>query len=305
MKRHTSAPTVGSSTISINGGSDMTLTVASGQTTGFAFAFTASDDNSCLNAASTSEITSYRVSLYRSGIGSTTCSTATSSYNANNCYPSALATTTWNFTCTASSTSCTGSSDVDKVFDCTFPLWYIADPTDGTATSTQYPTENWLAQVQAIDDNSATGSLAQGAIGVEVTSFLAFALSTSTLSIAYGSLEPGQQTDPIVATTTIVATGNVGLDKDVIGESMCTTYTGSQLCPNSSTSTISESEQVFATSTLSYASSTPLSSTTIQEIEINVPKSIATSTQASANAYWGIRVPSGITFSGSYISFLL
>ncbi len=291
------APSVASSTISINGGTDIILTTEAGQTTGFTLQFTAADNNSCINAASSSEVVSYQLSLYRSGVSSSTC-TPTSSYNANNCYVSSVPTTTWNISCTASTTSCTGASDTDKMWNCTFPLWYIADPTDGTATTTQYPTQNWLAQVRAVDDNSATGSLAEGSIGVEVTSFLAFALNT--LSIPYGSLEPGQQMDPITATTTIAATGNVGLDKDVTGESMCTTYTGSTLCPSLSTSTIPESEQVFATSTVTYAQGTALSSTTPQEIEINVPKSTATSSQATNNAYWGIRVPGTITFAGDY-----
>ena len=291
------APTVSSSTISINNGSNITLTVGAGQTTGFPLSFYTADNNSCLNSASTTEVMSYQLSLYRSGVASTTC-TPTGTYNANNCYVSTAASTTWNLSCTASTTSCTGSTDTDQLWNCTFPLWYIADPTDGTATSTQYPTQNWLAQVRAIDDNSATGSLSEGGIGVEVTSFLAFALNT--LTIPYGALQPGEQNDPLVATTTISATGNVGMDKQVQGTSMCTTYTGSTLCPNSSTSTIADSEQHFATGTVSYASSTALSSTTVQEIEINVPKSTATTTQATASAYWGIRVPATITFSGNY-----
>lgn len=292
------APTTSPSTISINGGSDIILSVESGETTGFTLQFITADNNSCENASSGDEITDYSLSLYRSGVSSTTCTPGVGSYDANDCYPSELATTTWNLTCTASSTSCTGPTDLDQVWDCTFPLWYIADPTDGTATSTQYNTENWLAQVQAIDDDFATGSLSESSVGVEVTSFLAFALNT--LTIPYGALEPGNQTDPLVATTTIAATGNVGLDKDVQGESMCTTYTGVTPCPNSASSTISASEQVFATSTVAYADATSLSSTTQQEIEVNVPKSTATSTQAEASAYWGIRVPISITFAGDY-----
>lgn len=294
------APTVTAAATSINGGVDMILTVESGETTGFTLAFTTADDNSCdaAGGGAGDEITDYDLSLYRSGVASTTCTVLAGAYNANSCYPSGLDTSVWNLACTASTTSCTGATDTDMVWNCTFPLWYIADPTDGTATSTQYSTQNWLAQVRGIDDDALTGSSSESTIGVEVTSFLAFALNT--LSIPYGSLEPGQQTDPIVATTTISATGNVGLDKDVQGESMCTTYTGSTLCPNSATSTINAQEQVFGTSTVTYAQGTPLSSTTAQEIEINVPKSTATSSQASANAYWGIRVPGTITYAGSY-----
>ncbi len=293
------APAITSSLISLvqASGTDMYLTVESGQTTGFTLQFTATDNNSCLTSASTSEVTNYRLSLYRSGLGASGC-TPTSTHNANNCYVSSVPTTTWNLSCTASSTSCTGSSDPSQVWNCTFPLWYIADPTDGSTTTTQYPGQNWLAQVQGIDDDNATGSLSVSDSGVDVRSFLAFALNT--LTIPYGALEPGQQNDPLIATTTISATGNVGLDKSVEGESMCTSYTASTLCPNSSTSTIPESEQKFATGTVTYASATALSSSTVQEVEVNVPKSTATSTQATNNAYWGIRVPGTISFAGFY-----
>lgn len=294
-------PTVATSTFSLNGDTNMALTVAAGQTTGFTMQYTVTDNNSCLNAASTSEITSYRMALYRdgSGVSSTTCLGDTSgSYNPNNCYTGAVATTTWNLSCTASSTTCGGATDPTQIWTCTFPLWYVADPTDGTATSTQYSTLNWKSAVNAIDDNSATSTLTQHAAGVEVTSFLAFALNS--LTIPYGSLEPGQQNDPIVATTTISATGNVGLDERLEGESMCTGYTSTSTCVNSSTSTIPASEQVYATSSRTYASSTSLSSTTPTELEVNVFKSTATSTQATGNTIWGIRVPGTITLAGNY-----
>lgn len=293
------APTVSGAVTSINGGSDIILTTEAGETTGFTLSFTTSDNNSCdaAGGGSADEITSYNLSLYRSGVGSTTC-TAAGVYNANNCYPSGVATTTWNLSCTASTTSCAGSGDTDMVWNCTFPLWYIADPTGGTATSTQYPSQNWLAQVRGIDDDAAVGAYAESNTGVNVQGLLAFALNT--LSIPYGALEPGQQTDPLIATTTIAATGNVGLDKDVTGQSMCTTYTGSTPCPGSASSTIPESEQVFGTSTVSYAQGTPISSTTPAFVDINVPKSTSTSTQATANAYWGIRVPATITYAGNY-----
>ncbi len=279
-------------------GTDMFITVESSETTGFTLSFVTTDNNSCINSASTTEVTGYELSIYRSGIGSTTCSVAAGAHNANYCYSSGVPTTTWNLNCTASTTSCTNSSDLDQTWDCTFPLWYVADPTDGTASTTQYPSQNWLAQVQAIDDDNATGTLFESSSGVDVRSFLAFALNT--LTVPYGALEPGQQNDPLIATTTIEATGNVGLDKTVEGESMCTSYTASTLCPNSSTSTIPESEQRFATGTVSYASATALSSSTAQEVEVNVLKSTSTSTQAEANAYWGIRVPASISFAGFY-----
>jgi hypothetical protein len=296
------SPTVSGALISLAQPSvtDIFLTVPAAQTSGFTLSFTTSDNNSCdaVGGGNGDEITGYALSLYRSGIGSTTCGVGAGSYNANSCYTSGVATSTWNLSCTASTTSCTGSGDTDMVWDCTFPLWYVADPTGGTASTTKYPSQNWLAQVQAIDNNAASGPLSESSVGVRVQSLLAFALNT--LSIPYGSLEPGQQNDPLVATTTISATGNVGIDKDVTGESMCTTYTAATHCPNSASSTIPENEQVFATSSVSYAQGTSISSTTPNLVDLNVFKSTSTSTQAFANAFWGIRIPGSITYAGAY-----
>lgn len=294
------SPSVSGATISLNGGTNMILTNAATQTPGFTIQYTVTDNNSCINASSQPEVAGYQLGVFRSGIGSTTCSgTNLSSYNPNNCYPG-IATTTgaWNLSCTASTTSCTGATDTTKVFDCTFPLWYVADPTDGTSTSTQFSTQNWSVAVSAFDDNGASSTLSTTTSPVEVVSFLSFSLNT--LSIPYGALQPGSQTDPIVATTTISATGNVGLDQRLSGESMCTTYTTSQHCPVSATSTIPESEQVYATSSVTYAQGVALSSTTAAELELNVLKPTATSTQTTGSTYWGIRVPGVITLAGSY-----
>lgn len=284
------APTVDGSTISLIQGTStsLILTVEAGETTGFTLSFVTTDNNSCdapggLNAWD--EVTDYDLSIYRAGSGnsSSTC-TSSSPLNGSNCYPSDSAPVAWNLTCTASTTTCAGSADTTMQWDCTFPLWYIADPTDGTATSTQYSTNDWRAQVRGIDE-AATGPFSETTSPVNVTSFLAFALNT--LSIPYGSLEPGQETPFLSATTTIAATGNVGLDKDVQGASMCGTYTTASPCLPNDLSTIPENMQVFtATTSETYASAlgfgNTLSSTTPKEIEINVPKSTATSSPAVA-----------------------
>lgn len=300
------APTVTGSTISLVQATttDILLTVEAGETTGFRLTFDTSDNNSCdaIGGGLGDEVTSYNLSLYRSGIGSTTCSSS-STFNANNCYPSDSAPSAWNLVCTASTTTCTGNTDTDMSWSCTFPMWYIADPTEGTATQTPYFGQNWRAQVRGIDDDAAVGGFSESTIGVNVKALLAFSMG-STPSIPYGSLEPGQKNETLVATTTISATGNVGLDKDVQGSSMCSTYTNASPCAPSATSTIPESEQVFGTSTVSYTfaegAGHTLSSTTPKEIEINVPKSTSTSTQAARSAYWGIRVPGTISYAGAY-----
>lgn len=295
-------PSVSAAQITLNNGTNLTLTVGAGQTTGYSLQYVATDNNSCLNATAGNEITRNIVSVYRSGVGSTTCNGTAGAYNANNCYGSRIATSTWNLSCTASSTSCGGAADTTQIFNCTFPLWYIADPTDGTATSTQFSTQNWRAAVSAIDDNSATSTFTQSSIGQEVISFLAMALNT--LAIPYGSLEPGQKTDPIVATTSVRATGNVGLDQLLTGKSMCTNFTNAVSCRNSATSTIADLNQVFGTSSVSYGTATAtgrtLSSTTQKELEINIKKSTTTSVQATGRTFWGINVPATITLAGAY-----
>jgi len=298
------APYVNAGDVTLNDGGDIVLTVAEGETAGFELQFAASDNNSCENASAGDEIVDWNVSVYRTTVGSSSCAVA-GDYDANSCYTSEVPTGTWNISCTASSTSCTGPTDLNVVYDCSFPLWYIADPTDGSATNTVHFATDWSAAVAAIDDNAATGTLAAGQAPngrQELTSFLSIALDT--LAIPYGALEPGQRTDPLVASTTLRATGNVGLDQLLTGESMCTTYTSSVTCPNSASSTIAALNQVFATSTVSYAAAQGdgfiLSSTTQNELEINIPKSTATSSQSSGETYWGIEVPLAITLAGAY-----
>ena len=179
---------------------------------------------------------------------------------------------------------------------CTYNLWFVADPTDGTATSTEYSTENWLASVQVSDDNFATSTLTETQTGNEMTSFLSFNVSTAT--IPYGSLEPGQDTGTLNVTTTIQATGNVGLDESLYGDDMCPTF---PTCFGAATNTIAIANQEFATSSLAYGSGTDLTaSTSPSELEINVNKTVATATLATGDTLWGIAVPGTITLAGDY-----
>jgi hypothetical protein len=299
------APTVGAAQITVNNGQNIVLSQEAGQTTGFSLQYVVTDNNSCENSVAADEVRDYVVSVYRSGVGSTTCNGASGAYNANNCYVSGVATSTWNLNCVATTTpaDCTGATDTTQTWSCTFPLWYIADPTDGGATNTPFFAQNWRAAVSAVDDNFATSTThTQSSIGQELLSFLS--LTLNTLAIPYGQLEPGQKTDPLVATTTIRATGNVGLDQLLTGKSMCTNFTNAVACRNSATSTIAESNQVFATSSVTYGFATSalrtLSSTTQKELELNVRKSTSTVTAQTGRTYWGILVPASITLAGSY-----
>ncbi len=280
---------------------NLTLTVPSATSGPFKVQFTVADNNGCINASSTSEIASNIMATYRSGITQANCSTA-ANYNSNNCYAATSTMFTPFYTCTqdAAVNACSGASDSDVGYTCTFSLWYNADPTDA---STQYTAENWLASVRATDDNSLNSAFTEGTVGNELVSFLAFDVSES--AVAFGSLQPGDQNDPITATTTLYAVGNVGLDEDIYGDTMCTNWTAPGSCDaggiNPATEIAISYQKVATTTYSSYASATALtSSSSPTSILVNVPKTTSTSSPQSRNTYFGIQIPIAITLAGSY-----
>jgi hypothetical protein len=181
------------------------------------------------------------------------------------------------------------------VWNCTFPLWFLADPTD---SSSPFNTASWTAAIAGVDDDNATGTLTTGTNFVDILTFPALALLTA--EIPYGALEPGAPAGPLTASTTIQAVGNAGLDQNVEGESMCTTFGIGNECPTSATSTVAENNQRFGTSSVAYASGFTLSSTTPFQLELNVRKSTSTSVFAEGRTFWGIQVPGTITLAGAY-----
>lgn len=296
------APTLLGGDIVLNGGLDIVLTQEADETTGFTLDFTVRDANSCITATSSTEIIDYDVVVYRASYGTTTCSGLAGAYNPNYCYTNGVATTTWNLSCTVAGGSCTGATDDTVEYDCTFPLWFVADPTDpGPNTPGPFDADYWRAAVTARDDDLALSPFVGGTNStVDVISFTALDLLTA--SIPYGALEPGQNTNNTNATTTVRSVGNTGLDQLLIGESMCPTFAVGNECDPSITDTVPEDQQKFSTTTFNYTSgfSLTLSSTTNQELELNVEKATSTSIASSGVTYWGIAVPASITLAGSY-----
>lgn len=297
------APTIAGGDIDLNGGLDIALTVPGGETTGFTLDFTLSDANSCINSggATSSEIIGYDVSIYRSSF-SAACDPDAPTYNPNNCYPSSLATTTWNLTCTASTTSCTGTTDPTQLFECSFPLWFVADPTDPDPdTPASFAADNWVAEVRGADDQYATGTSATNTSQlVEVLQFTALNLLDG--EIPYGSLTPGENTGSLGTSTTVENVGNTGLDQEVDGESMCGTFTATNTCAVNASSTIPAYEQQFASTSILYDDPIVkvLSSSTPTEADIDVNKTTSTSSPTTGDTFWGIEVPLSITVAGSY-----
>jgi hypothetical protein len=306
------APTVLGGDITLNAGSALVLTEPGGETTGFTLDFTLRDANSCLNAASSSEfaVVPYTVSVFRSSYGTTTCTGAAGSYDPNYCYPSGIATTTWNLSCTATTTCASPNQDYMD-YTCTFPLWFVADPTDaGPNTPAAYSADNWSVGVAGRDDDALSGVMSTTSNAQELNS--ASYIGIANNAISYGGIEPGDNSGTLSAISTTINLGNTGLDQEVIGESMCGTFAIGNECPTYATSTIPEWRQQFSTTTYSYDSDATegggllnpnilqLSSSTQQELELNINKSTSTSTPQVKDTYWGIAVPIAITLAGSY-----
>lgn len=292
-------PSVTAATISLvdtDNSGNLTLLTPHASTTGFKVQFEVTDNNSCLNASSTREIGTTTINVYRSSVTQAACMVS-GDYNSNSCYTAQSS--LFPISCTQDVASCSGASDVSATWTCTHTLWYNADPTDA---STQYTADNWLASVQAYDNNYATSTLTESTTGNELSSFLAFDVSST--SISFGALEPGQQNDPLATTTDLLAYGNVGLDEDLYGDTMCTTWTTADSCDvggvNAGTK-IPVSNQKFATSSVAYAAGNTLTSSTSPTLLlINVPKTTATSSPQTKNTWWGINIPSAITLAGNY-----
>ena len=260
---------------------DLTLTTPEGETSGFKVKFTVTDNNSCLNASGGDEISSAIINVYRSGIGQANCQ-ASGDYNANNCYPDAY--TSWTPSCSQDAGTCSGASDSDANWTCTFSLQYHADP---TVDNSQYPSENWLASVQATDDDSATSSLTESATGNEMGMFLAYSVLESNIS--YGNVGAGSTSAQ--QETTVKATGNVGLDENLSGTDMTS---------GANTIAVTQQEHSF-TDGFTYGSGTDLT-TTSTEYELNCPKTTTTGSPATKKTYWLLQVPENTppgTYSGT------
>lgn len=297
------APTIAAASISLinrNGatGTPMTLLTPGGLTTGYRLVFTVADNNGCQNKAAGAEDVLATTTIYRSG-RTGLCKVA-SDWDQNMCYPSASAYT--NISCSQDAGSCSGAGDSDSTWTCNYSLWSTSDPTD---VGSKYPGENWLASVQAQDDNGLDSSFVESSSGTELNSFLAFDVSQT--AIAYGGLQPGSFTATLQSptSTTLLALGNTGLDENLYGDTMCKSWTAADSCDIGGadpTSKIPVTNQRFATTSgTAFASGTQLAaSTSAVAVGIHVTKTIATTSVQSKDTFWGINIPSAITVAGNY-----
>ncbi|MCA9383453.1 hypothetical protein KC909_03745 [Candidatus Dojkabacteria bacterium] len=267
------APVV--SSVVVNGTSNITLT--ENTTTNINITGTVTDNNSC------QDLVTVEASLYRSAVTYTNCDTNAEDDD-DSCYADVV--------CVVDGGTCTSNTDPTATYTCTVSVQYHADPTD---TGTEYPTENWLGSIYALDSGLSDDT--ESAAGVEMVSLVA--LDITQTSIAYGAVSPGSDTGATNQTVEVTATGNVGLDTDLNGNGngMCINTFTSPTCPADK---VDLNYQEYATAGFTYGAGTDLSGTAT-ELELNVPKTVDTGSTVvgAADTYWGIGLP-GVLASGSY-----
>lgn len=294
------APTISQSGITVGPTSTAIILTSPHAINGpFKVSFVVTDNNGCQNHLAGNEISAASTSIYLSSVGSNSCQLSTD-YNSNSCYPSTSPYAQVSCAYDSTVNACTGTSDSDEGWTCTFYMWYNADPTD---TGSKYVGQSWQAYVQAesyMGDYSAGATSTSGSNNVNT--LLAYNVATS--SIGYGGLTPGGNTGTLSQTTDLQEWGNSGIDEDLYGDTMCTTWSAPDSCDAGgpdATRRIPVSNQQFASSSLSYGSGTALTSSTSPALfGIHVQKTTATSSVNDKNTYWGIQVPGTITVSGSY-----
>ncbi len=248
------------------------VTLSPNSTTSKTFTFDATDNNSCVNLASTSAEMTYTVAdFYRSGVVSGPACTNDSI----SCYRNVL---------TCQQSGCAGSTTATVTFTCTTTLWFNAEPTDA---GSRYPAEFWLAAAVVSDNNSATSTQGISSGNVEINQTMAY--DVVELTIPYYSVGAGA-TSTNDATTTLRSIGNTGVVKKVDGNDMV-----------SGGNTIPVAKQRWGTAAgFSYNAGTPLTIGAPVSIATST-KSVSTSTPASVKNYWKIAIP-GTQQSGIYES---
>lgn len=254
------APTV--SSVSINGGTNITLTANATQTV--QVNATISDSNGCADLTGGSST----ILLYRSGYTSSSCNTT---QNNQYCYKATAFTVT---------STCQGGTTINTTT--TFELYYFADATDA---SSSYSGQNWLATV--IQRDAADAISFADSSGVEVNTLTAINVTTS--SVNYGTLSANTDTG---STNQIATTTNAGNSSTTLQLSALSTLTSG---PNS----IPTSSQKYATSSFTYSSGgTALSATPTTVSGFLLTKPTSTS-NVQAATFWGLQVPNG-TPTGTY-----
>ncbi len=257
----TSSPVV--SNVTVNGGSNITLT--ENTTTTVNWTATITDSNGY------ADIISATGRLYRSGVvGGASCSA-----NNNSCYIDA----------SCSLGSCAGTSCTAT---CSADIQFHADP---TASGTIYSTQYWLGKIEATDSMNLTGSGTSPSDTTDISSLVALNV---TPTLTFSSLAPGQNTGGSNQELTVTNTGNVAIDSQISGTNLCLDY------PTCALSSIPVGNLEYSVGGFTYGGGSDLT-TSPSTAQINLGRSTTAPSIATAIVYWGIGIPSPLatgSFSG-------
>lgn len=279
--------------------STLTLTNPGGLSTSTAFevSFNSSDNNGCLDKFSAQEMATATFQFYRNAV---TCS-AGGDHNDRSCYTLASSTSVWTASTTCQQTSC---SSFSGSWSCSFPLWYLSDPTVGT---TPFTGQAWRARVSMIDSGALSSAATTSISDSQMNQFSYFDTSSST--IAFGDFQPGDKTTTLGdngAVLGVISKGNTSINVTMYGDDMCpdARRSGGFCSGNEALDTILAGQQRFATSTVLYAAagSNALSSSSItqSDLKLEVPQNTTIGNFMQRVIYWGINVPGTLSISGDY-----
>ncbi len=183
----------------------------------------------------------------------------------NNCYVDS--------SCTLS--SCTGNS---CTVECSADVYFHADPTD---IDSPYPSEYWLAYIEASDIKGLVGTGTSPASTTDMLSLLAIEVDSD---IVYGPLLAGDDTGSTNQSVLITNNGNRNLDIELKGDNLCSDY------PTCSGYTLSVDNQEYARNTFTYGTGYSLTRT-YQSVVAVLPKPTASPSNSSDTFYWGMGIP--------------
>lgn len=211
------------------------------------------------------DISSVEAVFYRSGIG------AGAADNDNNHY----------------SSTCSGGagSGTTQPFTCTFPVWFIADPTD---VGSNNAADDWTCKITP-SDGDGTGS--DGTDTIEMNSLSAISVTPSSIDFN-GALSAGGNSGSINDTTEFYNIGNVAIDVEVSGSNLCTDY------PTCATNVISTGNIEYKDTAFTYGAGIDLTNSPVFN-GYNIAKSTVRPSNQSRTTYWGIGIPLSVT-SGTY-----
>ncbi len=237
----------------VNGASNISLSAGSTHNVSWTATITDLDGNA--------EIAGVTGKLYRSGVaGAESCTP-----DNNNCYADAV--------CDLS--GCSGNICTAT---CTVSMYFHADATDANSTM---PSEYWRGWMEATDSHSDTGSEFSATNAPDVESLSALDIVTS---IDYGLMLAGDSS--LEKTTLVTNEGNIIIDLELLGDSMCTDY------PTCAGDSIAVGQQEYSMSTFTYGSGTDLTSSAFR-IQFNLAKPTSSPSSQTKNLYWRLGLDPG------------